>query len=106
MATADCHDGDRYQADMWLEAGTYSFTWYGVRSKSSGIVDLYVDGVSVSAGHDLYHADDYDYDFTVTNISVVGSCYHLIEWVVNGKNALSSDYRVTITYTAAKQTVY
>jgi hypothetical protein len=105
---ADGNDGDRYKADMYLDAGTYTFTFYGVKNSNSGKVGLYVDGVLIPGGpYDLYAAaSTYDQTFDVTGVTVVGSGYHLIEWVVNGKNGSSSGYRVLMTFTAANQANY
>ncbi len=108
LSTANADDGDRYECGMYLEEGTYIFSFYGVTNNNAGKIDLYIDGVSVSSGHDLYTAAaGYDYTFdTGETISVIGSGYHLIEWVVNGKNASSSDYRVLMTYTSAQKSKY
>ena len=103
-STANCNDGDRYMCNMILEPGTYQFILLGITNSSSGIVDLYVDGVLVGSGIDLYSASTaYNVNSIVNNVSVIGNGYHLIEWVVNGKNGSSSDYQVGITYCQAKQ---
>jgi hypothetical protein len=103
-AAADANDLDHYACEMWLEAGTYTIKFYGIRGTSSGIIDLYVDGVEASTGHDLYNGSaDYDYTFSVADVAVTTNGYHLVEWVVNSKNGSSSDYRVLMTYTSAVQ---
>jgi hypothetical protein len=106
IAAADANNGDIYKVDMYLEAGTYTFTYYGVRNTSCAIMDFYVDGVLVSAGFDFYNAVDYDYTFDITGVVITGSGYHLIEWRVNGKNGSSSDYKFYMTYTSCKQATY
>jgi hypothetical protein len=101
-------NGDRYQCNMLLEAGTYDFSVYYVKSPYSAIMDLYVDGVAVATGLDTYHASTNTYDnLTVyTGISVPTTNYHLVEWVVNGRNAGASDYRALVTYIGAQQVKY
>ena len=105
VAVASCNDKDRYISSVYLDAGTYSVVWHGVRSTSCAKIDLYIDEVSAGfGGNDTYAAAaTYDEEFTSNSITFVGSGYHLVEWRVNGKHASSSDYRVLMTYTSFKR---
>jgi hypothetical protein len=108
LAAADANDLDRYKADLFLEAGTYTVVFYGVRATTAGKVDLYIDGALIAGGpYDLYNAStDYDYTFSIAGVVITGSDYHLLEWRVNGKHASSTDYRVLLTCTSLKQAGY
>ncbi len=101
-------NGDRYKACMFLEAGTYTFSVYYVKSALGAIMDLYLDGALINAGTDTYSAVSvFDQTLTVTGITVTGSNYHLVEWVVNGRNGSNTTgWRSHITYMAAKQANY
>jgi hypothetical protein len=91
---------------MYLEAGTYNFLWHGYEYTAAGIFDLWVDGVVVATGFDTYGSGNYDSEFTMSSITVVGSGYHLIELVLNDKNGSSSGYNLATTYIEAKQVKY
>jgi hypothetical protein len=97
---------DRWQTQMYLEAGTYNFLWHGYEYTAAGIFDLWVDGVVVATGFDTYGSGNYDSEFTMSSITVVGSGYHLIELVLNDKNGSSSGYNLATTYIEAKQVKY
>jgi hypothetical protein len=97
--------GDRYQTNVYLEGGTYTFEIYGIKTTTCGIFDLYVDGVLISAGNDWYSASTvYDQVLDITNVSVIGNGYHLIEMVISGTSHTS--YRLPITYISMWKATY
>jgi hypothetical protein len=99
-------DKDRWQTQMYLEGGTYNFLWHGYKYTVGGIFDLWVDGIVVASTFDTYSSGNYDAEFTMSNITVTGSGYHLIELVLNGHNGSSSGYEVATTYIKAEQAKY
>lgn len=106
-APGDAANGDRWQSEMWLEAGIYNFLVHGIKASSFGMFDLVVDGVGASLGNDAYAAaTTYDVDWTAASVPVVSNGYHLIELVVDGKNAASAGYRLEITFILAKKASY
>ena len=105
-ASTGAADKDRWQVQMYLEAGTYNFLWHGYKYTVGGIFDLWVDGIVVATGFDTYSSGTYDTEYTMSSITVTGSGYHLIELVLNGHNGSSSGYQVCTTYVEAEQTKY
>lgn len=91
------NNGDTFTQGFWLQAGTYTFEVLGNKADNRGIVDWYVDGVPIVTGQDWY-ASPQSSGVVISNgsITVNGDGYHILKGVVNGKNASSSNYFITL----------
>ncbi len=97
-------DGDGLTHKVFLTAGTYTFGYLGSRSTNRGILDLTIDGSSAGT-IDTYDAGGgYNYEDTITGISVATSGVKDVVIKVNGKNASSSGYVLVVTSSALWRT--
>ena len=105
-AAAECADGDYYTCQVELAAGTYNFHWNYGKYTSSGKCDLYIDGVKVNATTlDCYASSaSYNNQWDLTGITVATSGMHEIKFLINGKNASSSDYTLVGSMIIMKRT--
>lgn len=83
-------DGDSWTLSAVLAAGNYTFYTIGRAMGGNGLLDYYLDGVSIETGQDWYGGGtNGTEEFT---FSVPSSGYHVFTLTVNGKNGSSSDY--------------
>ena len=93
IPSASANDGDVYAYTCMLEKGTYTLKYIYLKGTTCGKVDIYVDDVKVVSALDLYAASTtYNQISTTTSIAVTYSGRHDVHFVINGKNASSSDY--------------
>lgn len=93
---ADNADGDDFTTSFSLAAGTYTVYVLGVTFNNRAILDWEVDDVSVETGQDWYSAGVVAGAVKTFPITVTDG-YHKLEGIVNGKNASSSAFIVTLT---------
>jgi hypothetical protein len=91
-------DGDELTFTRLLKAGTYTFLTYGLKLSSRGKLDWYIDGSTFITGQDWYAASSALGTFSATGITVVGDGLHTIKCKVNGKNASSTNYLISLTF--------
>jgi hypothetical protein len=90
--------GDTFTQSFWLRAGTYTFKTLGFQISNGGIVDWYLDNVSIVTGHDWYSGGGaFNHVKTVSSVAVIGDGYHVLKGVCNGKNASSSGHFIPLT---------
>ena len=91
-------DGDSAGRDIFLKAGTYTFGELCAKGTADGILDWYLDDTKIVAGSDHYSAAfTYNVVFGTYSIVVSRSGKYRLKYVVNGKNAASTDYRILFT---------
>lgn len=96
-------NGNTFTHSAPLQAGDYSFSVLGITGPDAGIIDWYIDDTLFLAGQDWYAAG---FTFGVEkfgSFTVASDGVHVFKAVVNGKNALSSDYIIYLTKYSAKQ---
>ena len=91
-SAANANNGDYFLFDFWAEEGTYTLNYTMNRFDYCGIFDTYIDNVSVATGDSLYAAAAGIYYIQHTGVAIVGSGYHQLKCVINGRDAGSSDY--------------
>jgi hypothetical protein len=95
-SAANANDGDVYATSIYIAAGTYTCTVYGITANACGKADWYLDGVVQTSGQDWYSASTtYNVVKTFT-LTVLNDGWHRLHAVVNGKNATSTDFRLLI----------
>lgn len=91
-------DGITWTNSFILEAGTYSFSVFGVKDSDNGIVDWYIDDVLI-ATHDYYAGGtSFNQITTTSNVVISTSGRHVLKGITNGKNASSSAFVTLITF--------
>ena len=85
-------DGDTFTHSFWAEEGIgYTFSVLGRTNSSHGRIDWYIDNIKVISLQDWYSAGQTEGVIkAVTSIAVIGTGYHVLKGVLNGKNASSS----------------
>jgi len=97
-------NGDSASWSFLIDAGTFTVTTRSVTSAASGRVDWYLDGVAIAAGalQDYYSAGA-TYNVIKTFSMTVGTGgAHVLSYTVNGKNASSTNYFISITKISIK----
>lgn len=105
-AAVDSADGDKLTAGVYLEAGTYTIKTLGVTQDNRGIMDYYLDNVLVENGQDWYSGAIVRNVIKTFSVTIPTSGYHILEMVIDGKNASSSDYVFSFTYVMFLPTTY
>jgi len=91
-------NGDKFKQQVFLKAGTYEFHVLGYESTDRGMIDWSLDGTNFATGQDWYDSSSAaNVEKTVTGITVSTSGYHTLQGTINGKNASSSDYMMSLT---------
>lgn len=91
--TATANNGDFFTCRFQIAAGKYVLNVNVSKTTNRGKVDVYIDNVKVnSTTLDLYADILAQANWQVTNIVIAKSGIHEIKFVVNGKNASSTDY--------------
>lgn len=88
--------GDNYRAGFMAKKGTYTFNAYLFKSTVRGIVDGFIDGVSIFANLDLYASTLTNYLKRVTSVVIDQDGWHEVSFVITGKNASAATPRLGI----------
>jgi hypothetical protein len=78
-----------------LAAGTYVLEMWYSRSTANGMIDIYVDGVAVVQGEDLYQGIAAGVRKLYT-VEVLEDGNHLLQVVCTGKHASSTGYQMRL----------
>lgn len=95
-------DADLVQYKVYLDAGTYTFQHYFLRSTGKGICQFGIididntGGTTTFSGIDTYNGSAGQVSGTISGVSIPHGGYHVLQFKANGKNASSSGY--TISY--------
>ncbi len=90
-------DGDELNYEIFLAAGTYTFRFMGMEHDTRGIFDLTIDGI-VKGSIDTYNSSfGENYIASITGATVATSGVADVNVKINGKNASSSGYYLSIT---------
>lgn len=94
-------DADELNYKIYLAPGTYTLASCGVENTDHGIMKVYIDGTLVMT-KDYYNAGGATYNVITnqTGISISSAGIKTVRVVVDGKNAGSSDYWLTLSYLA------
>ena len=90
-------NGDTFTYPFCMAAGSYTLDVLGVKLNSCGKLDWYIDNVLAVAGQDWYAAGATYLIIFTTAVTVIGSGWHTLKGVVNGKNVASGGYRIALT---------
>lgn len=92
-------DGDKVSYDdVYLAAGTWTVSILHLMYSDYGVLKIDIDGTEV-ASHDLYAASAlYNQESVTTGISIATSGFKDIDVYVSGKNASSSDHKITYSH--------
>ncbi len=94
-------NGDVFTNAFLLRPGTYTMECWGATNADHGIIDWSIDDSAVVTGQDWYSAGlTFNVKVTATVQIKGASPWHVLKGTVNGKNASSTDYIITITYVA------
>ncbi len=85
-------NGDSWTGSFEFGAGSYIFSIVSPTSPNYGKIDWYIDGVLIISGQDWYSSPAVFNVVKTATVTVVGNGYHVLKAVVNGKNALSTDF--------------
>lgn len=88
---------DEFSNSFWLRAGTYTFSVLGVTANSYGKLEWYIDGTLAVSAQDWYSAATTGDVVKSATVTVATDGYHVLVGRVNGKNASSSNYRISLT---------
>jgi len=87
-------NGDGLRFKCYMRKGTYKLYLYTRVGPNDGIVDIKINGSTITT-IDLYaDANDYDAVKTAENISITTDGIKTIDLVINGKNASSNGYNI------------
>lgn len=90
-------DGDEFTNGFYLSAGTYTFVAVGLTSTDKGMIDWDVDGSSIGTGQDWYNGSTQrNQAKTIGSVVIAADGWHVLTGTVNGKNASSSGYGITL----------
>lgn len=84
-------NGDSFQDQFVIEAGTYTVSIKGYTGSTRPIVDWYIDGSLISAGQDWYLASGSEVTKTFSS-GTLSAGVHTLKAIVNGKNASSTGF--------------
>jgi hypothetical protein len=87
--------GDSLKSRFNLAAGTYVLEMWYSRSTANGMIDIYVDGVAVVQGEDLYQGIAAGVRKLYT-VEVLEDGNHLLQVVCTGKHASSTGYQMRL----------
>lgn len=90
-------DGDSFEQDFLMQAGTFTLYALGLTSTDRGLLDWYVDDVLVKVGQDWYAGGLARNQIKSFQFAIVGNGLHTLKGVVNGKNGSSSSYVISLT---------
>jgi hypothetical protein len=90
-------NGDSFTNSCVLAAGTYTFYAQGESGSNRGKIDWYVDSTLVASAQDWYNAAATVNTVNSFSVTLSTSGYHVVKGLVNGKNASSSSYYITLT---------
>jgi hypothetical protein len=104
---ATANNGDYAVIGVILAAGTYTLRHYTTKASGGCKYDVYVDDVMVTSSPiDQYAATTTNAAMTDVTITITTGGYHVIKFLVNGKNASSGDYNLYIGKCAMVPSVY
>jgi hypothetical protein len=95
---ANAANGDWFEWDFWLQAGTYTVRFLGTTQTFNGKLDWYLDNVSIVTGQEWYANPSAYKQYSVASVTVSGNGYHKLRAVVNGKHASSTDYGMDMSW--------
>jgi len=89
-------DGDKMFAYFTCKGNETLAYLRHYKDSNSGIFDLYINNVLDSSGYDEYAAVGVSSSLKITLTQLIKKGLNTIEFRVNGKNASSSAYKITI----------
>ena len=90
-------DLDWFEFNFEGAAGTWSMRWLYSKGSNRGIVDVTIDGAAVVSDVDMYNGSlSYNTVVTTTDVTIATSGNHTIRFAIDGKNASSTDYVMSI----------
>jgi hypothetical protein len=90
-------DADNFSWNVYLQEGTYTSVWYGVKNTMHGIMELKIDGAVVDTIDCYNGAVLYGQREAQTGITISTSGVKTVTCAVNGKNGASSDYYIQMS---------
>lgn len=91
-------DGNEFMhKDILLDAGEYVFTALGATNALQGKIDWFLDGDQIGSIQDWYTASVVYNALKAETVHVDTAGYHTLTGVINGKNASSGGYYMTLT---------
>jgi len=90
-------NGNSCKQEFVIKAGTYNFFRVGTRGTTRAKVDWYLDGTLIISGEDWYNATTAAAVLSTSGIVISTDGTHELKFVVNGHNASSSAYVVSIS---------
>jgi len=98
QSAANSNDGDTYTFSCVLDSGAYNITVLGALANTAALIDVYIDDVLVASGWDWYAAaTTYNTKKILYDRVIATGGLHTFKFVVNGKNASSTDYVWAVT---------
>jgi hypothetical protein len=98
QTAANSNDGDTYTFSCILDSGAYNITVLGALANTAALIDVYIDDVLVASGWDWYAAaTTYNTKKILYDRVIATGGLHTFKFVVNGKNASSTDYVWAVT---------
>ena len=95
QSAAAADNGDYYEINFLVEAGTWTMTIIYQKNPNSPIHDFLIDGVSVGTV-DTYAAGTSHNNVTSISGITLSAGHHTFKILANGKNASSGDYNLAI----------
>lgn len=90
-------NNDEWTNGFVCAAGTYSINFLTITDADRGMLDVYVDDVSVATGLDFYLASVVRNTVISASGIVLTAGYHTLRCKVNGKHASSTGYRIPLS---------
>jgi hypothetical protein len=90
-------DGDAIRTTICVDAGTYNVFVLGVKDSNRGKINWAMDGTNFITGQDWYASSTQYNTILSGEVAILTSGRHVLTSTVNGKNASSSGYAMTIT---------
>ena len=92
-------DGDSWTQSAVLAPGSYNIHGYGSTSATSGQLTMTIDAFECLSQWDLYSAGlTHNVHLFSATVTLTQMKRYTITGTVDGKNALSTDYRIFMTY--------
>lgn len=88
---------DNVTFNVFLAAGTYTFSLLYIKEPTSGILDIDIDGVEVGSVDMYAVAETYNGIYTFTGVVVAAAGLKALKLRMDGKNAASTNYNCLVT---------
>lgn len=104
QSAAAADDGDYYEFEVLLDAGTWALDVIYQKNPNSPIHDFILGGVSVGTIDTYAAGTSHNNVTTISGVTVATPGHYTLRVAANGKNAASGDYNLAIQFITLRRT--